>query len=456
MERLLTHVDESVTSKDLFLSCSGLASLNFEPGEPDFEIVFGESNVTRVHAAIAEFLSPRISRLRKIDRSTSRYVVNRKEAASVKCQKAFEALLETVLTAQAIHVDSDNFESLFWLALEFENTELSSLLLNMYDMSSITIEDVVHLLRFGDGLPSHLKPRFDDMVQLAASHFYEISPALFESLDIDTATLLLSHPSLKVDDEDSVYDFIASKIQHDPSFSSLFEFVYFEYLSASRIEAFADLLTGGLLPSINASIWSRVRRRLVLTPSTGSSKRCASGQMFRYDESSPLTGILAYLTNKYNGNVHDMGVVNITSSSIFDGDWMYHPKNAADFESDSCFFSRDEPNTWICYDFGDNQVIPTSYTLKSSSTVESGDHNLKSWVIEVSNDGEEWTIIDSREDNDDLDGTGATHNFSITPGRVEQASRFIRLRETGPNHCADGEQWYFVLIEGFEIFGRFL
>ena len=41
-------------------------------------------------------------------------------------------------------------------------------------------------------------------------------------------------------------------------------------------------------------------------------------------------------------------------------------------------------------------MIPKSYTVRSCED-STGDHHLKSWVIEVSNDGSSWEEIDRRE-----------------------------------------------------------
>jgi hypothetical protein len=52
---------------------------------------------------------------------------------------------------------------------------------------------------------------------------------------------------------------------------------------------------------------------------------------------------------KCGGNVHDLGVVEIASSSVSD---THSLRNAASLaEMDSDFVSEDEPGQWICFDF---------------------------------------------------------------------------------------------------------
>jgi hypothetical protein len=86
-----------------------------------------------------------------------------------------------------------------------------------------------------------------------------------------------------------------------------------------------------------------------------------------------LDGIISYLTKKHSGNVQEKGIVRITSKSVSDNPkWVL--KNVADLTSNSCFWSKDEPGQWVCWDFGEMRVRPTRYTINGE--------DLKSWVVE--------------------------------------------------------------------------
>ena len=117
--------------------------------------------------------------------------------------------------------------------------------------------------------------------------------------------------------------------------------------------------------------------------------------MFGSDDATLLDGVIAQLTRECGGHVHEKGAVEITASSYRDG---VEAKNAANLWTNSCFSSEDEPNSWICYDFKSRLVTPTSYSIRSHV----GAGFPKSWVLEVSNDGHAWTVIDRRDDNEDL------------------------------------------------------
>ena len=167
---------------------------------------------------------------------------------------------------------------------------------------------------------------------------------------------------------------------------------------------------------------------------------------FAYDSWRPLDGIIAQLTRECGGDVHKEGVVKVTGSGIFRG---HVPENAVDLQSDSFFFSNDSPNSWICYDFGGRRVTPTSYSIRSYNWGRGGPHP-KSWVLEVSSDGSKgsWEVVDSRENNEYLNGSLLTRNFAIG-ARPSEAFRFVRLRQTGENHAGND----LLVISALELFG---
>ena len=167
---------------------------------------------------------------------------------------------------------------------------------------------------------------------------------------------------------------------------------------------------------------------------------------FGYNASRPLEGIIAYLTRTSHGNVHDKGIVNVTASSVYGSSW--DPKNAADLEVETPYYSSDEPDVWICYDFKGMSIVPTGYSIRSWSGRGPGSMHLKSWVIEVSKDGSQWTLVDRRVNNSDLNGRSLTQNFKITEP-VSGKYRYIRLRQIGENHSHN----YYVIISALEIFG---
>jgi hypothetical protein len=163
-------------------------------------------------------------------------------------------------------------------------------------------------------------------------------------------------------------------------------------------------------------------------------------------------GIIAHLTRQCGGNVHDRGVIEVTSSkSVYPDD---AAKNIADLEDASYFYSvnrrmtSDMPHTrnnWVCYDFKRQTIVPTHYTVRTSS----GFAHLKSWLVETSTDGQNWREVDHHENNKQLNGHNLTATFAVADGRE---CRFIRLVNVGGNHKNNDA----LMISAWEIFGTLI
>ena len=172
----------------------------------------------------------------------------------------------------------------------------------------------------------------------------------------------------------------------------------------------------------------------------------ASAQMgtkFVYNAARPLDGIIAYLTHQCGGNVHENGAVTVTAS----GHDAVEPKEVVDLGSCSYFYTLNEANSWVCYDFKDRGVIVTGYAIKSYPGAPGGNH-LKSWVLEVSKDGTKWDVADQRSSFTDLNSKAALCYMRIAKG-IHEPCRFVRLRQIGPNHHGS----YALCLSALELFG---
>ena len=449
---------KALTSNGLSLTCNGMGSVNFDCSESEFEFVFGKDKVCRVHSILAEFLSPKIARMRRCDISYDVYTFKDSEMFGV-----FESLVSSLRVGEAIRVEKSNFPALLRLSEELENGELLSSLLQMMDPESLSLDEAILLLQVGCHLGTAFSNRFRKLRDFVASHFHELEKEILDDLDLETTQLLLSSPSLQIEDEDSLYDFVLSRSETNLSFTSLFEFVCFDYLSVDRIENFTSFVSENFLYDINSGIWRQICRRLILEPKpTGCNPRVSKDawkiprktqdkhsnvREFRFEE-DPLDGIIAHLTRQY-GNVHTNGIVRVTADSVFYNDYIeLPPEHAVDLGSDSVFASGGAGESmWLCYDFKKRRIIPTGYSLRSNRNGLGGSY-APSWVIEVTNDREEddWLEIDSRISTNDLNGRHVTAHFTI-PRVPSEGFRFFRLM-TVPYHYENDLE-----LTSMEIFG---
>jgi hypothetical protein len=168
-----------------------------------------------------------------------------------------------------------------------------------------------------------------------------------------------------------------------------------------------------------------------------------------YEGVAPLKGILYELREIHGGNVHEKGIVAITSSGDYYND--YKPQRVADpVQPEGHGWSSSRlPNSWICFDFGNHRLTVSSYTLRSDPLFSGRRdwHPLK-WVIEGSDDGRDWTVID-KKDTHEMVGKGVIRNF-MCPNNG-QSFRMVRLRQTGPNSYGSD----FLVVSRVEFFGRY-
>jgi hypothetical protein len=151
-------------------------------------------------------------------------------------------------------------------------------------------------------------------------------------------------------------------------------------------------------------------------------------------------GIISYLTEIHGGNVHEKGVVNITSRSVFDDNPDCAPKYVVDMTEGSHWFSSaKQPGQWICWDFRRRRLSPDHYTIWAVG--------LKSWVLEGSVDGAIWTEIDRQTDNFDFAGDLTSIASFAASSTAEY--RFIRLTQTDSGHTRDDS----LNLRAVEFFG---
>jgi hypothetical protein len=155
-------------------------------------------------------------------------------------------------------------------------------------------------------------------------------------------------------------------------------------------------------------------------------------------------GIIHHLTAECGGNVHDRGVVTITADRPYDSRPDHAARNIADLEADSVFEFDNAPDMWVCYDFQNRKVVLTDYSIKSFPTKEQV--NLKSWVIEVSDDDAQWTEADRRQNRTELCATNVVQLFAVAR---PASGRYVRLRQIDHGQRGNFDSY----ISGFELFG---
>jgi hypothetical protein len=419
------------------LSSKGFENVHFDQVD-DFDFIVGKHHC-RCSQFAAAFLSPKISRLRLCDPTITSYLI---------CGTSNPSHIESLVAlcrGSAISIDSSNKSELLSISRELENSELYLIVDEYISGESVTIANAVsrYITRKSLGVDCERE------VEFISSHFYEIEKSKLDELDLFDFDAILSNKSLCILSEDSLFDMINDRGFDE--FFELFGFVRFEFVSVDRIREFCEKsqdMKKDLNLSLSLLVWRQLCGRLILPVDISNVSRDSSRYLSRlidFKSSSPLSGIISYLTSKHGGNVSDKNVVPVTASSVNGG----AVTNAADLTADSFWFSLNEDNSWLRYDFKDMRIKPTHYSLRSRYNGGSNDHYPKNWIVEVSNDGSTWTTIDERRNNSDLKGGNLTRTFTVSPCNY---CRFIQIKQQGFNWHSGN--YYYFLISSFEIFGE--
>ncbi|OHT03883.1 hypothetical protein TRFO_28783 [Tritrichomonas foetus] len=242
----------------------------------------------------------------------------------------------------------------------------------------------------------------NEEIDFLAKRFYKFSSNdQLKVLDLETLCDILTNPNLCLYDESCLLYFILDLVKEDKKFYCLFEYLEFTELTVNDIEMFINIFN---INYLSGSIWKSLCSRLVQKINYESSITRYSNDINTTEHypvfdpndnnaNQKMNGIIRYLSEKCNGNIMEKNVINIKYSDE-------HPINISsivDLDVDSSFYTSAKPGSFIMIDFKDNFVIPQFYSIKSA-----GFANLRSWVFEISSDGENWKEIDRHDDSADL------------------------------------------------------
>jgi hypothetical protein len=410
------------------LSADGMKNLLISKQHNDFTFIIGDRRY-ECSWIVADFLSPKLANLHSVDPSITEYIVE-----TIDSETKFATFL-SLGCGSTIVIQEEDRKFLLSLCRELCNSELYALIIEHFT-GELTISQALERLSDFESF------RFDcnRSISFIASHFFELSPSDLSEIPFSALYPILSHDSLQLSSEDSLYDFISSQLSIDRHYFELFEFVRFEFLSTDCISRFISM-SFDHFEILNANVWKAICARLILPVSQVSQNPRLWYDEFVCDlkEDKSLDGIISYLTKKHGGNVHNQGIVTITAKSIADNP--NRLTNAANLGDNARFASKDEKNQWVCWDFHGMRVRPTHYSIRN----QTGPYFLKSWIVESSIDGMNWREIDRRTDNKDL-----TSNYAVASFSVSNATdcRFIRLTQSA-THNGSHELEFCAL----EIFG---
>ena len=163
-----------------------------------------------------------------------------------------------------------------------------------------------------------------------------------------------------------------------------------------------------------------------------------------------LKGLIYYLNVNEYERLHDL--INVTPSSTY-YEWDT-ADNIIDFfrehdeeanMTDGNWASDHEENSSVIIDFRDHHIISTHYTIRSRpGTINNTPHE---WIVEGSNDGENWTLLHHQPYNNIFQSKiGIMHTFKMSYNGV-----FSKFKITQLGTSCNGS--YHFHLSRFELFG---
>jgi hypothetical protein len=314
---------------------------------------------------------------------------------------------------------------------ELDNTEF----LNIFNTHNhFTLENVFAHLDFCH--VANTDP--SEAIRFVAMNFTDCAPSDLEHVTLEHFVAIVGHANLAIENEDWLYALIAAKVRADASYAPLLESVHYENISLESLNDFFSLV-GSDFGFLSPGVWKALSVRFTAAPAP-SGGHMNKPVTLTFSEEQPFAGIIAELTRKAGGNVHDHHEVVITAKSA---GRTYPPKVAADLESKDCYWSELKHENWLCYDFWNRRVSLTGYSIAGPPWSPF----LVSWIIEGSEDGRTWTELDQKNDVSGMAKDAAVGSFKIAKQAVV---RMVRIRQSLPATTSAAE--YFGLSK-FELFG---
>lgn len=336
----------------------------------------------------------------------------------------------------------------------------------------LTLDNVIGRLKSHERKMIYSKHYSNEIDFLSKNFWKAVEEKKSEMMTVSKYSLenILKSNKLRISNEDELVSFINELIENNKekdenNFTSLYEYVLFENIESSTMKSFIDVFD---FNDMNSIIWNSLSSRLVkevkkcdkeknerykieqtkLNDDTKSNKRSNKSEHIEIPYSNKeFEGIISFL--KKSSNIKDE--VNITSSSN-NNEKGFNLHTFINYENTSKWFcTRNEQNSWICFEFINHQIIPTHYSIKSHNNGGKGDFDPKSWVIEGSTNSKDWINLSEEQNTEILDGRNIAHTFPIR-NQSQQKIKFIRIRQTGQN----SKNNYHLCFSAFEVYGQLI
>ena len=421
------------------LKTTAILDIPLRTYDNDFTFIVN-GNEYETSRIISDLLSPNIRQIHQIDLTISTFTINTTSRGD------FNHVLElATFSTQSIPSDEISFFSEVIEKLGNRSINIGNL-----RPDNLTNENAVQLLHQHENFDHLYGEQIETEIEYVSSHFYELCERFYEemkTLTIETIEKVISKENIKLKNEDQLLKFINGLYQESREYSILYDHVLFNHVSNETIGEFIDLFHRD---DMGEETWRRLSNRLRQTVTNRQEEEAGryALKQFLPNGDQNFDGILKFLLTESNGNISEK--VDITASSTNDGSCIY----VTQYDNNNYYQSSNEQNAWICFDFKDKKIIPTNYQMKSVNGGPSNHHHPRSWIVEGSNDNNQWETLATENNCSYLNGQCLSHIFPITNPN-SKSFRYIRLKQTGKTWYSGGT-YYYLTINCFEFYGKLI
>lgn len=422
-------------AKTFTLSSSGIKNIICD--EKEFVFIFGNKEI-RMSNISAEFISPIVSRLHVSDSTINSIYYELPQKADFPQFDAILTediinLLHLLSKGSPVSMNPEQIYKIQQISILLSNSELFNELqkINNSDENLDEYLNNLQLLEYLSNLNYNLDFDISSFIIPISKKFNSIDHKKLHKLSKPLLLKIISNENLKIEDEDSLFDFIKDIFEQTNNESltiiDFFEFIDFRNLSEEKFKEAIQCIDPN---QITNQLWKNICSRFLDNNKDQMNKnkqdKSDSDAKFEINEYKSgnddlFNGIMHSLSKKTGGNISNNGTIEITCTSAESNRIPY----LVDYESESVFYSSDSNLATIRFDFKDKLIQPSSYKVKTAGNGKNYAHP-KNWVIEVSNDGEKFIEIDRHENDSTLNGP-----LINVKQMNDNFYRFIQFRQTG-------------------------
>lgn len=468
---------------DFFQSSKSLKQITEAGVENDFSFrVFDETIQCNIIVAI--YISKKVSKLYLNDRTIREYFVNFPSKSifystidelKQKIQRTnFIKEIQNFVSGDSLHFDVSNTKDKqdiekAQILIEFgkiiENEEMIEngfrVIMND-DKSEMTLEESINRIQiyhyFGvESNENNLSKEYD----FISSNFYSIMNDenknivnKLKEMSNDELEHIISSDKLQIESENDLFEII-KELGRDKN--CLLGLIEIQFLSVDKVNELIELINEFDL-SISGQLWSSICRRLtidILQVNKNKNNRVRDRNKSQTKSEKSImnvnceNGIFKYLQKAPNENIYLLKTIDVEVSGIRSGEI----KNLFDHSKDTFFradYYNGNGNGYIIFDFKNIQANIEKYyfSMPTSKTGQSG-CRPKTWLIEGSNDKQNWTVIDRRNNDTSLHSYEASNTFKTQ--KNNDFYRFIRIQSI---ESSNGSSDHRILLSEIEFYGE--